>query len=312
MLRRPGTRLGARLCAGEPPAPRGRYLSTPSSPAPEVASSTSTAVLDEPASIFERISKPQAKPHLSQESLDLFTKLASPEDVPLQFRQAAKTWEALSRTAVYSLRHFKVSHVAGILDSCAQVSWRDDYLLCGLTEALRCGAELRRGTVRDYSLCLQSLRRLNYCPWVGALRPVLAELRWRLRRHHWRPIDVVLALRFLAEFSVQHLPQVRLEAVAFCRELQMKAEKKLGNMRHLELAHFARSLVQLNDKGGLPDTLLLERVADNFSRRASDLPLGALLHMSSSLLAARADAPTEFRRVLVDKAQAPHCARDGF
>ncbi|CAE7596208.1 HERC4 [Symbiodinium natans] len=205
-----------------------------------------------------------------------------------------------------------------ILDSCAQamckvivllqVSWRDDYLLCGLAEALRCGAELRRGTVRDYTLCLQSLRRLNYCPWVGALRPVLAELRWRLRRHHWRPIDVVLALRFLAAFSVQHLPQVRIEAVAFCRELQMKAEKRLGDMRHLELAHFARALVQLNDKGGLPDTLLLERVAENFSRRASDLPLGAMLHMSSSLLAARADAPSEFRRVLIDKAQVlPSC-----
>ncbi|CAE7528893.1 P4HA1 [Symbiodinium pilosum] len=261
----------------------GRHLS---SPAIASSSNDSVAGLDagKPASIFERIPKHKAKPQLSQESLDLFTKLASPEDVPMQFRQAAKTWEALSRTAVYSLRHFKVSHVAGILDSCAQVSWRDDYLLCGLAEAMRCGAELRRGTVRDYSLCLQSLRRLNYCPWVGALRPVIMELRWRLRRHHWRPIDVVLALRFLAEFSIQHMPQVRAEAVAFCRELQMKAEKRLGDMRHLELAHFARALVQLNDKGGLPDTLLLERVAENFSRRASDLPLGALLHMSSSLL----------------------------
>eukprot|EP00913_Durusdinium_trenchii_P009400 g8835.t1 len=67
----------------------------------------------------------------------------------------------------------QVSHIAAVLNSCAQMQWRDDHLLCGLTEALRCAAELRRGTVRDYAVCLQSLRRLNYCPWVGALRPLI-------------------------------------------------------------------------------------------------------------------------------------------
>ncbi|CAK9030209.1 Histone-lysine N-methyltransferase SMYD3 (SET and MYND domain-containing protein 3) (Zinc finger MYND domain-containing protein 1) [Durusdinium trenchii] len=194
----------------------------------------------------------------------------------------------------------QVSHIAAVLNSCAQMQWRDDHLLCGLTEALRCAAELRRGTVRDYAVCLQSLRRLNYCPWVGALRPLIRALRWRLRKHHWRPLDLVLTLRFAAEFSIQQVPQVRAEGLALCRELQMRAEKRMGDMRHLELAHLARALVLLN-QSGLPDTLLLERVADNFSRRAGDLPLGALLHMCNSLLTAKAEAPSEFRQVLVEK-----------
>eukprot|EP00434_Breviolum_minutum_P022323 symbB.v1.2.019700.t1/scaffold1620.1/size227398/12 len=98
------------------------------------------------------------------------------------------------------------------------------------------------------------------------------------------------------------MPQVRVEGLALCRELQMRAEKRMGDMRHLELAHFARALVLLNHSG-LPDTLLLQRVADNFSRRADELPLGALLHMCSTLLNAKAEAPSEFRAVLVEKAQ---------
>ncbi|CAJ1402175.1 unnamed protein product [Effrenium voratum] len=154
------------------------------------------------------------------------------------------------------------------------MQWHDEHLLCGLSESLRCASELRRGTVRDYSLCLQSLRRLNYCPWVGALRPIIRELRWRLRRQHWRALDVVLVLRFASAFALQHLPQVRAEGLALCRELQTRAETRMGDMRHLELAHFARAIVQLN-KGGLPDTALLERAAENFSRRIDDLPLGA-------------------------------------
>lgn len=263
-------------------------------------------------SIFERMVRPKVpkvQAH-SEESLELFSKLASPEDVPRQFVAAAQSgvkdfqaWQALSRTAVQSLRHFKVSHIGSILQSCAQMHWRDEHLLCGLTEAFRCACELRRGSVRDYSVILQALRRLNYCPWVGALRPIIADLRWRLRKHRWRPLDLVLALRFVAGFQVQHLPQVRAEGLALCRELRIRAEQRMGEMRHLELAHFARALVVLN-QSGLPDSLLLERLADNFSRRAGELPLGALLHMCSTLLTAKADAPSEFRAVLVEKAQA--------
>eukprot|EP00435_Cladocopium_sp_Y103_P061176 s144_g22.t2 len=273
----------------------------------------------EGASIFERMVRPKVQAH-SEESLELFSKLASPEDVPRQFSAAAQSgvqdfqaWQALSRTAVQSLRHFKVSHIGSILQSCAQMHWRDEHLLCGLTEAFRCACELRRGSVRDYSVILQALRRLNYCPWVGALRPIIQDLRWRLRKHRWRPLDLVLALRFVAGFQVQHLPQVRAEGLALCRELRSRAEQRMGEMRHLELAHFARALVVLN-QSGLPeprvgwmtkgDTILLERVADNFSRRAGELPLGALLHMCSTLLTAKADAPSEFRAVLVEKAQA--------
>ncbi|CAE8682276.1 unnamed protein product, partial [Polarella glacialis] len=305
---RGGTRLRATRLI---PACRGLCASTAS---PSSSSSASAHGGPETAkpSIFERIPKPsgRSKPKLSGDGLELFSLLASPTDVPLQFSHAAragirdyKTWQVLSTSAVRSLRYFKVSHVAAVLHSCAQVSWRDDHLLCGLAEALRCGAELRRGTVRDYSLCLQSLRRLGYCPWVGALRPLVAELRWRLRRQHWRPIDIVLALRFVAQFSLHQLPQVT-EAGALCRELQQHAEKRLGDMRHLELAHLARALVQLNAGSGLADNTLLERVAENFSRRAEDLPLGALLHIASSLLAARSPAPAEFRKLLSVKAQA--------
>eukprot|EP00435_Cladocopium_sp_Y103_P061279 s144_g22.t4 len=214
---------------------------------------------------------------------------------------------------IFSMAHCQVSHIGSILQSCAQMHWRDEHLLCGLTEAFRCACELRRGSVRDYSVILQALRRLNYCPWVGALRPIIQDLRWRLRKHRWRPLDLVLALRFVAGFQVQHLPQVRAEGLALCRELRSRAEQRMGEMRHLELAHFARALVVLN-QSGLPeprvgwmtkgDTILLERVADNFSRRAGELPLGALLHMCSTLLTAKADAPSEFRAVLVEKAQA--------
>eukprot|EP00435_Cladocopium_sp_Y103_P060953 s144_g22.t1 len=68
----------------------------------------------EGASIFERMVRPKVQAH-SEESLELFSKLASPEDVPRQFSAAAQSgvqdfqaWQALSRTAVQSLRHFKV------------------------------------------------------------------------------------------------------------------------------------------------------------------------------------------------------------
>ncbi|CAK9064407.1 unnamed protein product [Durusdinium trenchii] len=124
----------------------------------------------------------------------------------------------------------QVSHIAAVLNSCAQMQWRDDHLLCGLTEALRCAAELRRGTVRDYAVCLQSLRRLNYCPWVGALRhakkglPVVQAYRkapdpCTAVAFAEAPLaDLVLTLRFAAEFSIQQVPQVRAEGLALCRE----------------------------------------------------------------------------------------------
>lgn len=261
-----------------------------------------------PASIFDRIPQPKAKP-VDNDGLALFGKLASPSDVPLQFVHVVRagirdvrTWEVLSASAVRSLRYMRVSEVAAILDSCAQVSWRDDNLLCGLSEAFRCGAELRRGTVRDYALCCQSLRRLGYCPWVGALRPIVAELRWRLHRHRWRPVDIVFVLRFLMAFDLHKFPRLP-QAAALGWELQEQAEKRLGEMKHLELTHLARALALATPAAG-QHAELLGRCAENFSRRAHELPLGPLLHITASLVRARAPAPTEFCQVLAKRAQA--------
>mmetsp|Transcript_148046 Transcript_148046/g.475392 ORF Transcript_148046/g.475392 Transcript_148046/m.475392 type:complete len:1112 (-) Transcript_148046:9-3344(-) len=282
------------------------------------SSSSSARPLPPPASIFERIPKPPAVIRPPEEdAMDLFKALASPSDVPLQFVHAARaniketrTWEMLSASAVRSLRYLRMNEVAAILHSCAQVSWRDEHLLTGLSEAMRCGADLRRGTVRDYALACQSLRRLGFCPWDGALRPIVTEMRFRLRRQFWRPVDLVFVLRFVAEFGLQRLGGPLPQGGMLCRELQERAERRLGDMRHLELAHFARALAQLDAGGGLPDFALLERVAENFSRRAENLPLGALLHLTSTLLHAhgvsrssRVPAPPKFLRLFTRKAQ---------
>lgn len=272
------------------------------------------------ASIFERIPRPRpAKTQAPQgEALELFADLARPSDVAMQFAHAAKTnvkdvrtWEVLSTSAVKYLRYLRMSEVSAILHSCAQASWRDENLLMGLTEAWRCGAELRRGTVRDYSLCCQSLRRLDFCPWNGALKPVVMELRWRLRHQTWRSVDIVFVLRFLAEFRLHRMSDRGLtHAGSLTRELQERAERRLGEMPHLEMAHFARALAQLDAGGGLPDFTLLERIAENFSRRSENLPLGALLHVTSTLLHAhgmsrtsQVSAPSEFVQVLTQRAQ---------
>lgn len=247
-------------------------------------------------SIFERM-QPKAG------TLDNTTlQLASPSDVPLQFRHAAtaklgaECWEALSVTAVKSLRYFRVSEVAAILDSCAQASWKDDQLLCGLSEAFRCGAELRRGTVRDYTLCLQSLRRLQYCPWRGALDPIVAELRWRLRWQRWRPLDLVLSMRFLAAFTV---PQGVPQGVPLFYALQDRAEECMGQMKHQELSHFARAVIDF----GRADAHSIERIAENFSRRADDVPLSVLVHFAGTLIRANASAPAEFKQLISVRAQ---------
>ncbi|CAK0812954.1 unnamed protein product [Prorocentrum cordatum] len=189
-------------------------------------------------SIFERIPR-QGGGAGAGRGDEALHRLASPSDVALQFKHAAgagirdeRTWRRLSANAVRALRHLKIAEVATVLDSCARASWRDDYLLCGLAEAFRCGAELRRGTVREYSLCCQSLRRLGFCPWTGTVRPIVRELRWRLKFHYWRPIDVVSVLRFASDFKLHRLPQVP-SARALCRELQASAERMVGDMRHL-------------------------------------------------------------------------------
>merc|ERR1719162_1299071 len=131
-----------------------------------------------------------------------------------------------------------MNEVSAILHSCAQISWRDEHLLTGLSEAMRCGAELRRGTVKDYALACQSLRRLGFCPWDGTLRPIVIELRFRLRRQFWRPVDLVFVLRFVSEFGLQGLPGLGFQGSSLARELQERAENRLGDMKHLELAHF--------------------------------------------------------------------------
>eukprot|EP00971_Amphidinium_carterae_P049144 968313-Amphidinium_carterae.1 len=147
----------------------------------------------------------------------------------------------LSVAAVRSLRHLRLSEIAAILDSCAKMSWQDETLLCGLSEAVRCSAELRKGTVRDYSSCCHSLRRLQYCPWVGALRPLVAELRNRLQQQRWRSSDIALTLRFASEFGLHQLPHVR-QGAALCAELQRMGESRIGAMLPSDLAHFARGI----------------------------------------------------------------------
>lgn len=240
----------------------------------------------------------------------MFQRLASPSDVAMQFSHAAKAghrdvqvWQVLSRSAVGVLRYMRMHEIAGVLQSCAASSWRDEYLLCGLAEAFRCAAELRRGTVRDYALVCQALRRLDFVPWDGALKPVTAELRWRLRLQRWRPIDIVYVLRFVAKSGLGQMQAVP-QGAALCFELTERAEERLGDMKHLELSHFAAAIADMNQNGQPADLGLLERIAESFARRrAKELPLDALFHFAQTMTRLEVMVPLEFTDLLSQRAQ---------
>eukprot|EP00927_Polykrikos_kofoidii_P027540 TRINITY_DN24180_c0_g3_i1.p1 TRINITY_DN24180_c0_g3~~TRINITY_DN24180_c0_g3_i1.p1 ORF type:complete len:1084 (+),score=169.90 TRINITY_DN24180_c0_g3_i1:458-3253(+) len=172
-----------------------------------------------------------------------------------------------------------------------------------MAEAFRCGAELRRGTVRDYALCCQGLRRLGFRPWTNALRPIISELRWRLHRQRWRTTDMVYVLRFLAELGVAQLPRLP-EARALYHEILERIAANIGDMKHFELAHLAHALTVPGAVDATPDAGLLSRIAESFTRRTQNLTLGALLHFTRSLVRARVIPPEEFLNLFVTRTQA--------
>eukprot|EP00397_Hematodinium_sp_SG-2012_P024974 GEMP01026053.1.p1 GENE.GEMP01026053.1~~GEMP01026053.1.p1 ORF type:complete len:748 (+),score=168.83 GEMP01026053.1:23-2245(+) len=235
-------------------------------------------------SIFDRI---RSKPKVTQQALGLFEELADPKDVVLQYAQCRKThlphdarvWNALGVKASGMLKFFTLQDISVILGAMAHHKWKDEALLRGLAESMKFQFEARRAQIGILAKCCQALRRLNFCPKPRVLREMIPPALDRMDTHKVASNDVALLLRFASHFRLDKMRRVP-NATLFIGVLQDLCLAKVGQMRHIELAHLSRAMVELERD----DFQLFDDLCKQFIRKIEQLALTDLFFFCVSMM----------------------------